>query len=77
MGAAIAFAALDAWVVSGTAPAKLIATDANTDASTAATNGRTRPVCLCGTYPKYTGPSNPTQAQQNDASNFTCVSTAG
>ncbi|MGT2491945.1 tannase/feruloyl esterase family alpha/beta hydrolase [Cupriavidus basilensis] len=69
-------AALDTWVANGTAPAKLVATDGNSDATTTATNGRTRPVCLYGTYPKYTGPASPTQAQQNDAANFTCTVTA-
>ncbi|MGT2506094.1 tannase/feruloyl esterase family alpha/beta hydrolase [Cupriavidus basilensis] len=69
-------AALDTWVANGTAPEKLVATDGNSDATTTATNGRTRPVCLYGTYPKYTGPASPTQAQQNDAANFTCTVTA-
>ncbi|MGA3702703.1 tannase/feruloyl esterase family alpha/beta hydrolase [Ralstonia pseudosolanacearum] len=58
------------------APSKLVATDANADASTVGINGRTRPVCLYGTHPKYAGLSSPTQVQQNDASNSTCVSTA-
>jgi pimeloyl-ACP methyl ester carboxylesterase len=66
-------ATLEAWVEHGEAPGKLIATDGNAGAATAATNGRSRPLCLYGTYPKYTGPASPTQAQANDANNFTCV----
>jgi feruloyl esterase len=68
-------AALDGWVVNGAAPAGLVATDGNKGASTTATNGRTRPVCVYGSYPKYTGPANPTQAQQNAAANFSCTAT--
>jgi feruloyl esterase len=64
---------LEAWVEQGKAPGQLIAKDQNTAAPTAATNGRTRPLCLYGSYPKYTGPANPTQAQANDAANFTCT----
>jgi feruloyl esterase len=67
---------LDTWVVNGTAPGALVTTDANKGATTTATNGRGRPLCVYGTYPKYTGPATPTQAQQNDAANFTCTSTA-
>ena len=65
--------ALEAWVERGQAPGQLVAVDGNTDASTAATNGRTRPLCRYGSFPKYTGPANPTQAQANDAANFTCT----
>lgn len=66
-------AALEAWVEEGRPPGQLITTDGNTAAASAATNGRTRPLCLYGSYPKYTGPGSPTQAQANDASNFTCT----
>ncbi|WP_158531604.1 MULTISPECIES: tannase/feruloyl esterase family alpha/beta hydrolase [unclassified Meiothermus] len=64
---------LEAWVERGEAPEHLIAVDGNTSSATAATNGRTRPLCEYGTYPRYTGPANPTQAQANDAANFTCT----
>lgn len=66
-------AALEAWVEQGQAPGPLVGKDQNTAAATSATNGRTRPLCLYGTWPKYTGPANPTQAQSNDAANFTCT----
>jgi feruloyl esterase len=64
---------LEAWVEQGKAPGQLVASDGNTTAATAALNGRTRPLCLYGSYPKYTGPANPTQAQANDAANFSCT----
>jgi feruloyl esterase len=66
-------AALEAWVENGTAPGQLTASDGNTTAASAVTNGRTRPLCLYGSYPRYTGPASPTQAQANDAANFTCT----
>ncbi|MCC6196628.1 MAG: tannase/feruloyl esterase family alpha/beta hydrolase [Burkholderiales bacterium] len=66
-------ATLEAWVERGQAPGNLIAIDGNTAAATAATNGRTRPLCLYGAYPNYSGPANPSQAQANDAANFTCT----
>ncbi len=66
-------AALEAWVEHGTPPGQLTASDGNSGAGSAATNGRTRPMCLYGTYPRYTGPAGPSQAQANDASNFTCT----
>lgn len=66
-------ATLEAWVEQGKAPGDLTARDQNTAATTVSTNGRTRPLCLYGTWPKYTGPANPTQAQANEASNFTCM----
>ncbi|WP_216322373.1 tannase/feruloyl esterase family alpha/beta hydrolase [Deinococcus aestuarii] len=65
--------ALEAWVEQGQAPGQLVAVDGNTDAGTTATNGRTRPLCRYGSQPRYTGPANPTQAQANDAANFTCT----
>jgi hypothetical protein len=64
---------LEAWVERGQAPSQLVTSDGNTAATTAAINGRTRPLCVYGTFPKYTGPANPTQAQANDAANFTCI----
>ena len=66
-------ATLETWVEQSQAPAKLVAKDQNTLAATATTNGRTRPLCLYGSWPKYSGPANATQAQANDASNFTCT----
>lgn len=65
--------ALEAWVEQGQAPSRLTAVDGNATAAAAATNGRTRPLCLYGTYPRYTGPASPTQAQVNDAANFACA----
>jgi Tannase and feruloyl esterase len=65
--------ALEQWVEKGLAPNHLVATDGNDNAATAATNGRTRPVCQYGAYPKYTGPANPTQMQANEAGHFTCT----
>jgi pimeloyl-ACP methyl ester carboxylesterase len=66
-------AALEAWVEQGEAPGKLVAKDQNTAAATSATNGRTRPLCQYGSWPKYTGPATPSQVQANDAANFTCT----
>jgi hypothetical protein len=57
----------------GEAPGGLVATDGDTAAATAALNGRTRPLYLYGTYPKYTGPAISAQAQANDAANTTCT----
>jgi feruloyl esterase len=54
-----------------------VATDGNDDEATAATNGRTHRLCEYGTYPRYTGPANPTQAQANDAANLTCTANQG
>jgi len=65
--------ALEAWTEQGQAPGQLVAVDGNTAATTVATNGRTRPLCQYGSYPKYTGPASPTQAQANDAANFACT----
>ena len=64
---------LQNWVEQGTPPANLVATDGNAKPDTAATNGRTRPLCEYGSHPRYTGPAGPTQAQANDAANFTCT----
>ena len=66
-------ATLEAWVEKSQIPGSLVAKDQNTAAGTSATNGRTRPLCLYGSWPKYTGPASPTQAQANDAANFTCT----
>ena len=66
-------ATLEAWVERAEPPGALITSDGNTAAGTAATNGRTRPLCLYGTYPRYTGPPNPSQAQANAAANYTCT----
>lgn len=66
-------ATLEAWVEQSQAPGRLVAKDQNTTAATSTTNGRTRPLCLYGTWPKYTGPASPTQAAANDAANFTCT----
>jgi pimeloyl-ACP methyl ester carboxylesterase len=63
---------LEQWVEQGNAPAQLTAIDGNAAPATAALNGRTRPLCLFGTYPRYSGPANPSQAQANDAANFRC-----
>ncbi|MEX8495238.1 hypothetical protein, partial [Sphaerotilus sp.] len=57
----------------GKAPGSLTAKDQNTATTTVATNGRTRPLCVYGSWPKYTGPASTTQAQANDAANFTCT----
>ena len=56
---------LDQWVDQGHAPEMLIATDANPDGK-----GRTRPMCLYPSWPKFTGG---TQASPHDAASFTCV----
>lgn len=60
------------WAENGKAPERIVVSDGNTAAVSAATNGRTRPLCAYPTWPKYTGPTNPSQAQANDAANFTC-----
>lgn len=65
--------ALEAWVEQGTAAKNLVASGGNTAAASVATNGRTRPLCEYGTYPKYTGSASPSQSQMNDAANFTCT----
>jgi hypothetical protein len=54
--------ALDAWVTSGTAPGTLLGTD-----TTAATKGRTRPLCVYPAWPKYKGSGDP-----NAAGSFAC-----
>lgn len=64
---------LEAWVEQGQAPGSLTAKDQNTASTSSATNGRTRPLCLYGSFPKYTGPASPSQAQSNDAANFSCA----
>ena len=55
--------ALDAWVDRGQAPGTLVAADAN-----AATQGRTRPLCVYPAWPKYNGAGD-----VNAASSFSCV----
>lgn len=55
--------ALEAWVERGQAPGNLVASDANE-----ATAGRTRPVCLYPSWPRYDGSGN-----VSDARNFECV----
>lgn len=67
-------ATLDAWVENNVAPGDLVAVDENTAAATAATNGRTRPVCVYSKWPRYTGPGTRTQAEANSAANYACVS---
>lgn len=54
--------ALDNWVVNGTAPGYLIATDVSPK-----NTGRTRPVCEYPQWPKYIS------GDVNSASSFTCV----
>jgi hypothetical protein len=55
--------ALDAWVDRGQAPGTLLAVDGNP-----ANNGRTRPVCVYPSWPKYNG-----SGDVNSASSFSCV----
>ena len=43
------------------------------DQNTAAISARARPQCQHGSSPKHSGPADPTQAQANDAANFTCT----
>jgi len=57
--------ALDDWVTHGVAPETLTATDIS-----AATNGRTRPLCRYPLFPRYTG-----KGDMNRASSFICSST--
>jgi len=64
---------LERWVEQGQAPSKLVAMDDNNGEHSKATNGRTRPLCEYGSYPRYTGPSPASQAQANDAAQFTCT----
>ncbi|QGZ41300.1 feruloyl esterase [Pseudoduganella flava] len=54
--------ALDQWVEKGTPPGTLVATDV-----TAATAGRTRPLCKYPAYPRYNG------GDVNAAASFACV----
>ena len=55
-------AALDGWVESGTAPGPLTAVDGNPGA------GRTRPMCLYPTWPRYNGTGS-----VDEAASFTCA----
>lgn len=63
---------LEQWVEQGQAPQNLVAMDDNNTASSKATNGRTRPLCEYGTYPRYNGPQPPRQDQANNAQWFSC-----
>jgi pimeloyl-ACP methyl ester carboxylesterase len=56
-------ATLDAWVERGTPPGAQVIADANP-----ATAGRTRPLCVYPTWPKYKG-----AGEINDAANFECA----
>lgn len=60
--------ALENWVEKGKAPGRLVATDANPEPAM----GRTRPVCLWPSWPKFTG----AKGTENKAESFTCVSGA-
>lgn len=62
-------AALDAWVVDGTAPAELTASKFAADGSTTFA----RPLCRYPQYPRYTGPANDAAAAALPAS-YTCTS---
>jgi Tannase and feruloyl esterase len=64
---------LERWVEQGQAPEKLVTMDDNNAERSKATNGRTRPLCEYGSYPRYTGPSPATQSQANNAEWFTCT----
>jgi feruloyl esterase len=64
---------LERWVEQGQAPENLVALDDNNGTATSATNGRTRPLCRYGSFPRYIGPPSATDAQANTASNFTCT----
>jgi feruloyl esterase len=57
--------ALERWVEDGAAPGILTAVDENPDA-----RGRTRPMCVYPTWPKFTGT---TGASMDQATSFTCV----
>lgn len=61
-------AALDAWVVGGTAPGTLTATRQ----ASGSTAGFTRPLCRHPQYARYTGPANDAAAAAL-ASNYTCT----
>ena len=58
-----ALPALEQWVEKGKAPAGLVATDGNPNAS------RTRPLCEYPKWPKFTGAAG----SENAAASFTCV----
>jgi feruloyl esterase len=58
-----ALAALQAWVEQGTAPKDLVVTDGN-----AANGGRTRPLCVYPSYPKYQG-----SGDINNSGNYACT----
>ncbi len=61
---------LEKWVEQGTAPQNLVATDGNTTPATSATNGRSRPLCQYGSFPKFVGDN---QSQANDSTQFKCT----
>lgn len=54
---------LDKWVTEGVSPGTLIGTDTNT-----ASVGRTRPICVYPSWPKYSGAGD-----LNKAENYSCV----
>ena len=56
-------ATLDNWVERGVGPGNLVAVDAN-----AATNGRSRPMCVFPSWPKYKGTGS-----VDSHLNYTCV----
>jgi hypothetical protein len=58
-----ALGALDAWVTTGTAPGVMIGTDRNS-----ATAGRSRPLCLYPSWPRYNGTGG-----VNAASSYICT----
>jgi feruloyl esterase len=58
-------AQLERWVEQGVAPQDFVAVD-----EAAAAHGRTRPMCLYGSYPKFSGAEG---ASQLAAANFRCV----
>lgn len=57
------YAAMDTWATTGKAPGVLIGTD-----MVAATAGRTRPMCLYPSWPRFNG------GDANSASSYACVS---
>jgi feruloyl esterase len=58
-----AMGALDRWVSQGTAPETLVGTDTNT-----ATSGRSRPLCVYPTFPRYSG-----SGDLNAAASYRCA----
>lgn len=58
-----AMGALDRWVSQGNAPETLVGTDTNT-----ATNGRSRPLCVYPSFPRYSG-----NGDLNAAASYRCA----